>query len=873
MYNTYILLTAAMFFLLIVMVILFIRNYRLRKLYMDQMITFNAIFNSLPDLIYCKDVNRKFTDINEACKKFFSVSDKDVLGKSIREVHNDLDQADRLLEADEIVIKEKRTIKTAEWYIFPNNVKRLMENTKVPLIRNGKVIGLVGIDRDITDDKIAIDNAYEESRSKSNFLAKMSHEIRTPMNAIIGMTELALREKEPELIHKHIYTVKQAGTHLLSLINDILDFSKIERGKLEIIPGDYMFSSLANDVISIIRMKLIDSQIRFAVNVDSNIPNELFGDETRVRQVLLNILSNAVKYTERGFISFSVCFDEIDNDNINLVIEVMDTGRGIKQEHIDKLFNEYEQVDQEKNKGIEGIGLGLAITWSLTRAMGGDIQVYSEYGKGSIFTLIIPQKKRSNKILAKIYEPESKSVIVYERREIYANSIVYSILNMGVKCTLVESDTELSEKLANGKFEFLFISYVLMRRNIDIINKYAANTKIVILTEFGEAIPSVNLNIISMPVYAISIANILNGVAESFNYNENKGYVIKFVAPMVKILIVDDINTNLKVAEGLMLPYKMKIDLCKSGKEAINAIKEKRYDLIFMDHKMPEMDGVEATTIIRSMSVMEDYYGSVPIIALTANAIGNMKEMFLQNGFNDFLSKPIDIVKLNLILEKWIPLDKKNTVHKSSYKNIANNAAKNIVIEGFDIEKGIHFSGGNFDSYLDTLAIFHKDGLKEINKLNLYLESQNMDMYNINIHAIKSALANIGAFALSEEAKSLEEASGRYDNEYIKINNILFINKLKIALNEIEIILAKNELIDENDGKAGIGVIIPILHKLSDAIESLNAGIINSTIEELIKMKHPANLKNKINDISELILIGEYDEATGIIKSIINEEV
>ena len=873
MHNTYTILVIAMSVLLIVMIVLFIRNLKLKRLYMDQTITFNAIFNALPDLIYCKDDDRRFTKINDACEKFYGVKEKDVIGKTIIEIHHDLEQAERSMIIDDSVINDKKILKTAEWYIFPDNSKRLLENTKVPLIKKGKVIGLVGIDRDITEDKIAIDTAYEESRSKSNFLAKMSHEIRTPMNAIIGMTELALREKEADLIHKHIYTVKQAGTHLLSLINDILDFSKIERGKLEILPGDYLLSSLANDVISIIRMKLIDSQIRFAVNVDSNIPNELFGDETRVRQVLLNILSNAVKYTEKGFISFSVSFDEINNENINLIIEVMDTGRGIKQENIEKLFNEYEQVDQEKNKGIEGIGLGLAITWSLTKAMGGDIQVYSEYGKGSIFTIIIPQRKRSNKILAKIYEPESKNVIVYERREIYANSIVYSILNMGVKCTLVENDKELSEKLMGNKYEFLFISYILMRRNLDSINKYASNTKIVILTEFGEAIPSVNLNIISMPVYSISIANILNGVAESFNYNENKGYVIKFVAPSVKILIVDDINTNLKVAEGLLLPYKMRIDLCNSGKEAISAIEENRYDLIFMDHKMPEMDGVEATRIIRSKAVIEKYYGNVPIIALTANAIGNMKEMFLQNGFNDFLSKPIDVIKLNIILEKWVPLDKKNTVHKSNYKNIPDNNKNNIIIEGFDVEKGILFSGGNPDSYIDTLAIFYKDGLKKINELNHYLESYNIELYNISIHAIKSALANVGAFALSEEAKSLEEASTRLDKDYIKINNVLFINKLKMALNEIEVILAKNEMIDENDSKAGMKIITPILQKLLNAIYVLNAGIINSSIEELMKIKYSINLKTKINDISELILIGEYDEAAGIIKSIINEKI
>ena len=862
--------------MLFIMIVLFYKNNKTRELYKDQMIKLSTIYDALPDLVYTKDLNYKYTSCNPNFQKFFGDKESNLLGKDVLELVEDKEQANRIYETDKSVIKEAKMKKSEEWHDYPDGIERLYENTKVPLLKDGKVVGLLGLDRDITDQRKAIDAAYEASRAKSNFLAKMSHEIRTPMNAIIGMTELALREKETDQIFKHILTVKQAGTHLLTIINDILDFSKIEKGKLEILSGDYYLSSLINDVISIIRMKLIDSQIRFAVSIDSRIPNDLYGDETRLRQILLNILTNAVKYTEKGYITFTVNFEKLSTDKINLIIEVMDSGRGIKQENIASLFNEYIQVDAEKNKGIEGIGLGLAITWSLVKAMGGDIKVYSEYNKGSIFTVIVPQIVRSEKVLAKIDKPDGKSVIIYERREIYAKSIIYSINNLGVKCTLVENDEELIDQLQKNKFDFLFISYVLLRKNMDLVNKYNPDIKIAVLTEFGEAVPNNNLNIISMPVYSISIANILNGIADSFNYNENNENLVKFTAPSVRVLIVDDINTNLKVAEGLMIPYKMKIDLCKSGKDAIQAVSFRKYDLIFMDHKMPEMDGIEATKIIREMDSEDNFCKTVPIIALTANAITGVENEFIKNGFNDFLAKPIDIIKLNTILKKWIPKDRQNTVNGfengDSGELRKEGTERNIRLSGVNTEKGVFLSGGTVDNYLDTLSIFYKDGTEKINELNLLLETNDMDMYNIVIHALKSALANIGADELSNDAKELEAACIRADMEYIKVNNILLINKLKPVLNELKDILLKRELIKENGNKISINVIKPILEELMLALNNKSAGTVNKDIEELVKLTKRSNYKNRINDISELILIGEFEEAAVIIKNILDED-
>ena len=519
--------------------------------------------------------------------------------------------------------------------------------------------------RDIKDsaDKLeeALLKAHGASQAKSDFLARMSHEIRTPMNAIIGMSELALREYMSDTAYEHIFTVKQAGTNLLSIINDILDFSKIETGKLKILPDNYKFSALVDDVIRIIRMRVLDSQVRFAVNLDSNIPNALIGDETRIRQVMINILGNAVKYTEKGFVYFSVQGEIIDSDTINITMKITDTGRGIKKEDINNLFGDYMQLELEKSKGIEGVGLGLAISWNLIKAMNGNITVESIYKKGSTFTITFPQKISNPAKLAVVNDADAKSVILYERRIIYADCITETLSNLGVRNTSVSSGAELKKVLSNETFSHIIVSHTLYEKNRDIITSLGANTAVILLAEFGETVPNGDWDILVMPVHAITIANVFNGIHDNFSYQMGGAHATKFVAPDAKVLVVDDIHTNLMVAEGLLQPYKMQIDLCKSGADAIEAVKSTRYDLIFMDHRMPEMDGVEATRRIRELGAEDPYYKSLPIIALTANAVSGMMEMFMQNGLNDYLSKPIDTAKMDIILVKWLPAKKRIT--------------------------------------------------------------------------------------------------------------------------------------------------------------------------------------------------------------------
>jgi len=858
-------------FVFIIVLFLFMRIAGLKKHFENQAITLSTIYNTIPDLVYCMDTNCRFINCNRSYENFTGFKESQIIGKTDIEIYSrvkDSLMSKGFMDTNIKVMEEKRPITVEEIVCRHDNQNFLFKTTKTPLVQNGKIIGLLGIGRDITDYKAAEEAAQEASRAKSNFLAKMSHEIRTPMNAIIGMTELALREKKLDVAQKHFFTVKQAGTHLLTIINDILDFSKIEMGKLEILSGDYFFSSLINDVISIIRMRLIDSQIRFAVNVNCNIPDALIGDETRIRQILLNIMNNAVKYTEKGFVSLTVDGEIVDDDIISLRMEVMDSGKGIKKEDIKGLFVDYAQFDMESNRGIEGVGLGLAISWNIARAMGGDISVCSEYGKGSIFTITLPQKIRSRSVLTAVINPEEKSSIVYERREIYANSILTTIENLGVRGDLVSNDAEFRDKLSNWSYSFLFISYNLMEKNRNIINEFAKNAKIVILSEFGESIPNKNLSILAMPVYSISIANVYNGISDHFNYNEFDEHIVRFIAPSARVLIVDDIYTNLKVAEGLMLPYMMQVSLCKSGKEAIEAVKTTRYDLILMDHKMPEMDGITATSHIRALNDGDPYYKNVPIIVLTANAISGARDVFLKSGFNDFLSKPIDTVRLNSVLEKWIPHEKQKnmTGEKTENKKVKERGEKEeVAIDGIDTKRGIIFSGGTIRAYLETLAIFLDDGMKKIKDIKSSLGTGDLQLFTIHVHALKSALANIGAEGLSAAAKALEASGTQNDLDFINSHIGRFLLDLEMLLKNIKDALSELE-IGGGDKYFDNKSINSELLKLKEALDNMDAGVINKSIDNLRSMDLPGTIAVTIRNISDSILIYDYEDAIDLIE-------
>ena len=498
--------------------------------------------------------------------------------------------------------------------------------------------------------KESADTAVAAGQAKSQFLAQMSHEIRTPINAIIGMNEMILRECRDASILKYSNNVAQASDILISLINDILDFSKIESGKMELIEENYTLDELIKNLINMIKPRAAKKNLDFTVKVNENIPNELFGDSMRIRQIVVNLLTNAVKYTQVGGIIFDVDMKEISSDEVILKFRVKDTGIGIKEEDKLKLFKDFERFDSKNNKNIEGTGLGLAITSKLVNMMNGKIDVESKYGEGSTFTVILPQK------------------------------II----------------------------------------GTDLIGNFEEKTKS----------PKTNQN----------------------------NYAVDFIAPDAKVLVVDDNEMNLLVVTNLLKATKIQVETAISGMVALKKLSENHYDIIFLDQMMPSLDGIQTFKLAKDMK--DNKSKDSPVIALTANAISGAREMFLKEGFTNYLAKPIDVKLLEEMLVEYLPIEKIKAPPEETDNKTENADNKNIKpldsYEYLNPALGLQYSAGMDDMYRNVLTMFCnlKEGKKE--KIEEAFKNKDWNNYTTFVHALKSTSLSIGGEKLSESAKQLE---------------------------------------------------------------------------------------------------------------------
>lgn len=482
-----------------------------------------VILDEIDDIMIACDNNERLVFANSTAKKLFDPDENFVYGLTLPGFSEDLDRFLQVCNNDSITAGE-------ETY--------LCQILDIPINNGQSVIGHMHWFKNITKERKLLNEAVQlkeaaeaANTAKSQFLAHMSHEIRTPINAILGMNEIIWRESEDTSIKEYSETISRSGGTLLTIVNDILDFSKIEEGKMEIIPETYDFALMLKDLLEYTRTRAAGKSIDVQINVDGNIPRMLYGDVVRVKQVITNVLTNAVKYTQRGSITITANFRKLYSDQLLLLISVKDTGMGIKKEALSKLFDRFERLDNSNNHKIEGTGLGMSITRSLVDQMNGNIDVRSEYGKGSVFTLMIPQGIRG-----------------YETIGVFSEDSITSD-------------------------------------------------------------------------------------------NSNKAEEHKFTAPEAQILIVDDNKINLRVASALLKFSKIQIDTADSGMACLEKITQKRYNIILLDHRMPEMSGVE--TLVRIKADNTHMCADVPIIAMTADAGPTASDFFISKGFTDYISKPL----------------------------------------------------------------------------------------------------------------------------------------------------------------------------------------------------------------------------------------
>lgn len=587
--------------------------------------------------------------------------------------------------------------------------------------------------------------AENASLAKSQFLSNMSHEIRTPINAVLGMDEMILRECKDKTIREYAENIRLAGNNLLGLVNDILDFSKIEAGKMDIIPVEYALSSMLNDLVNMIQRRAEKKGLKFVVQVPESIPSILFGDEIRIKQVITNILTNAVKYTETGTVTLFVDYERQDEENILFKVSVRDTGIGIREEDIEKLFHAFERIEEKRNRAIEGTGLGINITQKLLTLMGSQLEVSSIYGEGSVFSFVVKQEVRNWD--------------------------------------------------AMGNFE-------------DAYHRLLA---------------------------------------------EHETYKESFTAPTAKILVVDDTVMNITVVKGLLKQTRVKIDVAESGYECLNMVAKEHYDIIFLDHRMPGLDGIE--TLQRMRQLQGNLNKETPVISLTANAVSGARAMYIEAGFQDYLTKPIHSAQLESLMVKYLPPEKVVMGSASDSPEEAPEGTEADIppwlmdVEGIDVEKGVLYCGTT-ETYLGALTVFAEAILPGADEIERYFAEKDWKSYTVKVHALKSTARLIGAKELSERARRLESAGNNGYLEEIAVNTPALLALYRSYAEKLAPLITSKEsgadkpAIDEAELKEAF-------ETLREVTAAFDYDSLKFVLDSLAEYRLPEDMKEKYEAIRE----------------------
>ena len=727
-----------------------------------------------------------------------------------------------------------------------------------------------------------IDELQVVQSSKDDFVANVSHEIRTPINTICGMSEVILREELPYQIRENVVNMQMAGRNLMGVVSDILDFSELQTGKIELEEEAYNITSTINDVINMSMARKNEKRLELIVDCDATMPSVLVGDEKKLRRVIMNLVDNAVKFTEQGCVSLRIGHRK-EEYGINLVISVKDTGIGISEKNLEKIFTSFNQVDASRKRQEGGLGLGLAISNALIRKMGGAITIKSKLRKGTTVQVVVPQKVLDATPIAVLQDRKAIKVATYidmeqfdmmAIRDEYTGMIAHMVEQLKGKCHICRNLAELQRRESTERFTHIFISIAEYKEDREYFDVLSKKTKVVVvLNRFEEKyIDNPNILKIYKPFYILSIVSVLNDIYDT----EREGYQLvseKFSTENAHVLVVDDNRMNLRVIVEILSNYNIKVTTAVSGAEALEKIASADYDFVFMDHMMPEMDGVETFHAIRQLP--GTYYAKVPIIALTANTVAGTREALLAEGFTDFMEKPIERSVLERVLRRNLPENKivMRQMFVKEEEVIPQIQETDDIgeIEGLDIEQGILYCNGR-EAYINVLRAYCEDSDNTAELARTSFENRDWTNYTIAVHGLKSALFSIGATTISEMAKQLEYAGKENRIEFIEEHHhemMAEYEKLFIRMKKNKAICpqAEEEIEKENElPELTKEALEETLDKLEAAVYALDETELTKQLEELEGYQYKGeSLKKVLAPARRKIEMSDYFSAVELI--------